>query len=89
MIPMSLCFNSAPLRTINILVNTVSELLYTTVPDKRSRSLEVVVVRRINLGSGNLEWGGDGKGWERGGQFTSNLRPRWADPVTEGGFPSK
>jgi hypothetical protein len=34
-----------------------------TVPDKRSRILEVVVVRRIiNLGSGNLEGGGNGKG---------------------------
>jgi hypothetical protein len=29
------------------------------VPDRRSRSLEVVVIRRINnLGTGNLEWGG-------------------------------
>jgi hypothetical protein len=26
------------------------------------------------------------KGWDRGGQFTSNLRPRWTDPVTAGGF---
>jgi hypothetical protein len=34
---------------------------YYTVPDKRSRILEVVVVRRIfNLGSGNLEWGEKG-----------------------------
>jgi hypothetical protein len=32
------------------------------VPDRRSRSLEVVVVRRINnLGTGNLEWGGSGE----------------------------
>ncbi len=23
-----------------------------------------------------------GKGWGKGGQFTSNLRPRWTDPVT-------
>jgi hypothetical protein len=46
------------------------------------------ILALINLGSGNLEWGGKGKGWERGGQFTSNLRPRWTDPVTEGGFPS-
>jgi hypothetical protein len=30
-----------------------------SVPDKRSRDLEVVVVgRTINLGTGNLEWGG-------------------------------
>jgi hypothetical protein len=45
------------------------------VPDRRSRDHEVVVVRRtINLSTGNLEWGGSEK---RGGQFTSNLRPRW------------
>jgi hypothetical protein len=28
-------------------------------------------------------------GWERGGQFTSNLRPRWTDPVTARRVPSK
>jgi hypothetical protein len=36
-----------------------------TVPDKRSRVLEVTVVRRtiiVNLGTGNLEEGGKGKG---------------------------
>jgi hypothetical protein len=39
-----------------------------TVPDKRSRDLGVVVVRRIiNLGTGNLEWGGNGKGLRKGG----------------------
>ncbi len=33
------------------------------VPDRRSRDLEVVVVRcTINLGTGNLEWGGNGEG---------------------------
>jgi hypothetical protein len=38
-----------------------------TVPDKRSRVLEVVIVRRmINLGTGNLEWGGNGKGLRKG-----------------------
>jgi hypothetical protein len=37
------------------------------VPDKRSRILEVVVVRRLfNLGTGNLEWGGNGKGLRKG-----------------------
>jgi hypothetical protein len=47
-------------------------------PDRRSWDLEVVVVRRtINLGVGNLEWGGNGEGLRKGGQFTSNLRPRW------------
>jgi hypothetical protein len=44
--------------------NGVMELL---VPDKRSRILEVVVVRRVfNLGTGNLEWGGNGKGLRKG-----------------------
>jgi hypothetical protein len=38
-----------------------------SVPDKKSRVLEVVVVRHIiNLGSGNLEWGGKGKGLRKG-----------------------
>jgi hypothetical protein len=38
-----------------------------SVPDKRSRILEVVVVRRVfNLGTGNLEWGGSGKGLRKG-----------------------
>jgi hypothetical protein len=29
-------------------------------------------------------WKGEGcgEGWVKGGQFTSNLRPRWTDPVT-------
>ncbi len=59
-------------------------LLIVNVPDRRSRILEVVIVRRLkNLVTGNLEWGGKGKGLrEGGGQFTSNLRPRWTDPVT-------
>jgi hypothetical protein len=30
-----------------------------------------------------------GKGWERGGQFTSNPRLRWTDPVTARRVPSK
>jgi hypothetical protein len=35
-----------------------------TVPDMRSRDHEVVVVgRTINLGTGNLEWGGNGEGF--------------------------
>ncbi len=35
------------------------------VPDRRSRSLEVVIVRHINyLGTGNSEWGGSGEGWK-------------------------
>jgi hypothetical protein len=37
------------------------------VPDRGSWGLEVVVVRRIiNLGTGNLEWGGNGKGLRKG-----------------------
>jgi hypothetical protein len=38
-----------------------------SVPDKRSWDLEVVVVRGIiNLGTGNLEWGSNGKGLRKG-----------------------
>jgi hypothetical protein len=38
-----------------------------TVPDRRSWDLEFVVVRRtINLGAGNLEWGGNGRGLRKG-----------------------
>jgi hypothetical protein len=39
-------------------------------------------------GAGNSEEGGLGRGWVKGGQFTSNLRARWTDPVTAtvGGF---
>ncbi len=38
-----------------------------SVPDRRSQDLEVVVMgRTINLGAGNLEWGGKGKGLGKG-----------------------
>jgi hypothetical protein len=62
-----------------------------TVPDRRRRILpEVVLVRRWVVGvlgiRGGRVWG---KGWDRGGQFTSNLRPRWTDPVTARRVPSK
>ncbi len=30
-----------------------------------------------------------GEGWGKGGQFTSNLRPRWTIPVTARRVPSK
>ncbi len=40
-------------------------------------------------GLGNLEGGGWGEGWVRGGQFTSNLGLRWTDPVTARRVPSK
>jgi hypothetical protein len=65
-------------------------LLVLSVPDKRRRILlEVVSVRRGHLGFGNLEGGGLEGRRERGGQFTSNLRPRWTDPVTARRVPSK
>ncbi len=41
------------------------------------------------LSPGHLEGEGSGKGWVRGGQFTSNLRPRWTDPVSATRVPSK
>jgi hypothetical protein len=41
----------------------------------RSRDHDVVLARRT-IGLGCWEFG-MGRGWERGGQFTSNLGPRW------------
>jgi hypothetical protein len=54
-----------------------------TVPDRRRRILEVVIVRRLITWVLGI-WRGEGlgKGLRRGGQFTSNLRPRWTDPIT-------
>jgi hypothetical protein len=44
-----------------------SPLSDVSVPDRRSRDLEVVVVRStINLGTVNLEWGGNGEGLRKG-----------------------
>jgi hypothetical protein len=43
------------------------------VPDRRSRILEVVIVRRLVTWVLGI-WRGEGLGG--GGQFTSNLRPR-------------
>jgi hypothetical protein len=44
-----------------------NQLLIGSVPDRRSRDLEVVFVRCIiNLGTGNLEWGRNGKGLKMG-----------------------
>jgi hypothetical protein len=50
------------------LANALNSVGYMdTVPDRRSWDLEVVVVRRtINLGAGNLEWGGNGRGLRKG-----------------------
>ncbi len=61
------------------------------VPDRRRRShLEVVSVGRWAPGVQGIWRGeGSGEGWERGGQFTINLRPRWTDPVTARRVPSK
>ncbi len=62
-----------------------------TVPDRRRRiHLEVVLVRCWASSVLGI-WKGEGlgEGWERGGQFTINLRPRWTDPVTVRRVPSK
>jgi hypothetical protein len=64
---------------------------HVTVPDRRRRILpEVVLVRRWVIGVLGI-WRGEGlgNGWDRGGQFTSNLRPRWTDSVTARRVPSK
>ncbi len=61
------------------------------VPDRRRRTVpEVVLVRRWAIGVLGI-WKGEGlgKGWGKGGQFTSNLRPRWTGPVTARRVPSK
>ncbi len=63
-----------------------------SVPDRRRRIVpEVVVVRRWAVGVLGI-WKGRVrvKGWDKGGgQFTSNLGPRWTDPVTARRVPSK
>jgi hypothetical protein len=61
------------------------------VPDRRCRILKVILVRRgVTWVLGIWRGGGiGGKDWERGGQFTSNLGPRWTDPVTARRVPSK
>ncbi len=57
------------------------------VPDRRRRIIpEVVVVRHWAVGVLGI-WRGEG--WDKGGQFTSNLGPRWTDPVTARRVPSK
>ncbi len=59
------------------------------VPDRRRRIIpEVILVRHWATGVLGI-WKGEGLGWDRGGQFTSNLRPRWTDPVTARRVPSK
>ncbi len=64
-------------------------LLQVSVPDRRLRIVpEAVLVRRWVIGILGI-WRVWGKGWDRGGQFTSNLRPRWTDPVTARRVPSK
>jgi hypothetical protein len=61
------------------------------VPDRRCRILLKVVLVRLWVTWVQGIWRGEGwgEGWERGGQFTSNLRPRWTDPVTARRVPSK
>ncbi len=61
------------------------------VPDIRRQIIpEVVLVRRWAVGVLGI-WRGEGfgEGWNKGGQFTSNLRLRWTDPVTARRVPSK
>ncbi len=78
-----------PLKIQNIHMSYKRRKLH--VPDRRRRIIpEVVLVRRWAVGVLGI-WKGEGwvKGWDRGGQFTSNLRPRWTDPVTARRVPSK
>jgi hypothetical protein len=70
----ALCMNNHHLlfQLVSFLWSTPLNIVYLVlidiiVPDRRSRDLEVVVVRRIiNLGTGNLGWGGNGKGLRKG-----------------------
>jgi hypothetical protein len=60
------------------------------VPDRSRNIPEVVLVRRWAVGVLGIWRGEDlGEGWDKGGQFTSNLRPRWTIPVTARRVPSK
>jgi hypothetical protein len=59
-----------------VAVTHITPLLFRTM---RSRDHDVVLVRRT-IKPGMLEiWNGEGmgRGWKGGGQFTSNLGPRW------------
>jgi hypothetical protein len=59
--------------------------------DRRSRNFpEVVLVRRWAVRVLGI-WKGEGlgEGWDKGGQFISNLRLRWTIPVTARRVPSK
>jgi hypothetical protein len=73
----------------------VNGLSAISVPDLVSRDRNVVFVRRTfssgnPRGSGIWNREGMGRGWEGGGQFTSNRGPRWTGSHhAKGGFPSK
>ncbi len=57
----------------------------------RSRDHDVVVVRRtINLGTGNLEWGGNGEGLRKGRSVYEKPETKVDGILSQqGGFPSK
>ncbi len=65
------------------------------VPDPGSRDRDVVLASvgfagETQGGSGIRGREGMGREWERGGQFTSNLVPRWTGSHhAKGGFPTK
>jgi hypothetical protein len=79
--------NIVPIMESALLIENVFSATIVTVPDRRRRiGPEVVAVRRWAIWVLGI-W--RGRGWVRGGQFTSNLRPRWTDPVTARRVPSK
>ncbi len=65
------------------------------VPDLASRIRDVVLVRRIfssgkPRGVGNLEWGGNGEGMERGSSVYEQSGTKVDGILSrQGGFPSK
>jgi hypothetical protein len=70
-LPKPLVFSSSRLQIRKKLSTSVAFgnpfLCLLPVPDKESWDLEVVVVgRTVNLGTGNLEWGGNGEGLRKG-----------------------
>ncbi len=69
--------------------------MYISVPDHASRIRDVVLVRRVfssgnPRGAGNLGWGGNGEGMERGGSVYEQPGTK-VDRILsrQGGFPSK
>ncbi len=85
LLPLMLSFH--PLQTLSPIIK-----LLTTDCSRRGTldsSWDRLSEARVSGVPGIWRGEGLGEGWEREGQFTSNLRPRWTDPVTARRVPSK